>query len=190
MRGTRASEMDLIRRCRGGSAEAWREFVRRYSPLVYRVSYRMLRSREEAEDASQEAFLRVYKSFDSFDPTRPPEPWLSRIAYNVCLKRIAKSKTDPASPMERMEERLVDRQSVSPERRAGDREAGDALEAAMDQLSAQDRTILSLRYKEGLAVAEVAEATGIPAATVKVRVFRARAKLRSLLGDVFEEVAG
>ena len=60
MRAKRTSEMDLIRRCRGGSAGAWREFVRRYSPLVYRVSYRMLRSREEAEDASQEAFLRVY----------------------------------------------------------------------------------------------------------------------------------
>ena len=129
-----------------------------------------------------------HKSFDSFDPTRPPEPWLSRITYNVCLKRIAKAKNDPASPMELMEDRLPDRQSVSPERLTGDREAGDALEAAMEQLSGQDRTILSLRYKEGLSVADVAEATGIPAGTVKVRVFRARAKLRTLLGDVFEEV--
>ncbi len=188
MRAKRASEIDLIRRCRSGSAEAWREFVKRYSPLVYRVSFRMLRSREEAEDASQEAFLRVYKSFESFDATRPPEPWLSRIAYNVALKRIAKVKADPSSGTDLLEDRYADTTSVSPERLTGDREAGAALEAAMDALSAQDRTILSLRYKEGLSVADVAEATGIPAGTVKVRVFRARAKLRSLMGDVFEEV--
>lgn len=188
MRTKRASEMDLVRRCRSGSSEAWREFVRRYSSLVYRVSYRMLRSREEAEDASQEAFLRIYRSFDSFDATRPPEPWVSRVTYNVCLKRIGKAKRDPASPTDGDHERLADTGSISPERAARGREAGEALEAAMDHLSAQDRTLLNLRYKEGLSVAEVSEATGISAATVKVRAFRAKAKLRQHLGDVLEGV--
>jgi len=131
MRTKRVNEMDLIRRCRGGSAEAWREFVVRHSPLVYRVSYRMLRSREEAEDASQEAFLRVYKSFDSFDATRPPEPWLSRITYHICLKRLGKAKQDPAAPSDIEEERLPDTRSVSPEQATRGREVGVALEAAM-----------------------------------------------------------
>ena len=188
MRTERASELDLIRRCRGGSTDAWRAFVRRFSPLVYRVSYRMLRSREEAEDASQEAFLRIYRSFDSFDATRPPEPWLSRIAYNVCLKRIARRAGDPAAPSALDEELLPDTGSISPERAARGREAGEALESAMEQLSAQDRTILSLRYKEGLSIADVSEATGIPPGTVKVRVFRAKAKLRNHMGDLFDEV--
>ncbi len=90
--------------------------------------------------------------------------------------------------MDLVEGRLPDTRSVSPEQAARGKEVGAVLEAAMEHLSAQDRTILNLRYKEGLSVADVSEATGIPAGTVKVRVFRARAKLRKRMGGILKEV--
>ncbi len=65
-----SSEADPARRCRHGDPDAWSEMVRRFTPLVYRLSFRMLRDGAEAEDASREVFLRMHRSLDSHDPTR------------------------------------------------------------------------------------------------------------------------
>ena len=181
-------DSDLARRCRQGDAAAWRRLVRRFTPLVYRVALRMLRNKAAAEDASQEVFLRVHKSFHSFDPTRPLAPWISRIAYNVCLRQIqntgrrGETITDPVE----MPQPEGPAANSGPEERTATREASSYLLRAVDQLPAQDRALLTLRYREGLSDAEVAEATGMPVGTVKTRIFRARARLRQDLAPVLE----
>ncbi len=180
-------DSDLARLCRQGDAAAWRRLVRRFTPLVYRVALRMLRTTAAAEDASQEVFMRVHRSFHSFDPTRPLAPWISRIAYNVCLRQIQKTGrrgetlTDPVAMPQPEPER-----GSGPEERTATREASGFLLEAVDRLPAQDRALLTLRYREGLSDAEVAEATGMPVGTVKTRIFRARARLRQDLGPVLE----
>src|SRR5574341_406668 len=92
-----SSEADLARRCRRGDPDAWRELVRRFTPLVYRLSLRMLRDGAEAEDVSQEVFLRMHRSFDSYDSTRPLAPWVSRTTYHACLRRLQTSAGGEAS---------------------------------------------------------------------------------------------
>jgi RNA polymerase sigma-70 factor (ECF subfamily) len=176
------SDADLSRRCREGDPEGWRELVRRHSPMVYRLALRMLGAGADADDACQETFLRVHRSFDSFDPTRPLEPWIARIAHNVCLRRLgatSRKVMDPTEPsqLQGMED---DRES-GPEERAARGEAGELLEAALGELRAQDRAIVLMRYREGLSLAEVAEATEMPVNTVKTRLYRARGALRRLL---------
>ena len=180
-------DSDLARRCRQGDTAAWRRLVRRFTPLVYRVALRMLRNQPAAEDASQEVFIRVHRSFHGFDPTRPLAPWISRIAYNVCLRQIQKTG--------RRGETLTDPVQMpqpegagrgGPEERAATREASGLLLRAVDRLPAQDRALLTLRYREGLSDAEVAEATGMPVGTVKTRIFRARARLKQDLAPVLE----
>jgi RNA polymerase sigma-70 factor (ECF subfamily) len=181
------SDADLARECRQDSAKAWRELVRRVSPLVYRLSLRMLRSRDEADDACQEVFLRIHRSFDTYDPTRPLAPWVGRITYNVCLRRLGKvsrKKSLTTDPEEIA--RVSDAGNPGPELQAAGKEAQALLEEALARLSAQDQALVDLRYREGLSDAEVAEATGIPVGTVKTRLHRARGKLRKLLSSVLK----
>jgi RNA polymerase sigma-70 factor, ECF subfamily len=176
------AESELARRCRRGDAHAWRELVRRFTPLVYRLSVRMLRNGSEAEDASQEVFLRMYRSFDTFDATRPMAPWVARTAYHACLRRLesaAHSLGQPADPEDLTA--VEDVEVRNPEEMAASTEAADLLARALQDLPAQDRALLDLRYREGLSDAEVSEATGMPVNTVKTRIFRARARLRKWL---------
>ncbi len=180
-----SSEADLARRCRRGDPDAWQDLVRRFTPLVYRLSFRMLRDEAEAEDASQEVFLRMHRSFDSYDPTRPLSPWVSRTTYHACLRRL-QSAARRQGKLER-EASLsddVDADARSPEQSAEANEAAALLARAIEDLPAQDRALLDLRYREGLSDAEVSEATGMPVNTIKTRLFRARAKLRAWLAPL------
>jgi RNA polymerase sigma factor (sigma-70 family) len=179
-----ASEAELARRCRRGDPSAWAELVRRFTPLVYRLSFRMLRDGVEAEDVSQEVFLRMHRSFDGYDPTRPLAPWVSRTTYHACLRRL-QTAAKRAGQVAR-EPSLAEEASGSPgpEQQAQANEAAALLARAVEELPAQDRALLDLRYREGLSDAEVSEATGMPVNTVKTRLFRARAKLRAFLAPL------
>jgi len=175
------SDSDLARRCRQGDAAAWRQLIRRCSPLVYRVALRMLKNQADAEDAAQEVFMKIHKSFDTFDATRPLAPWVSRVTYTTCLQRLRSAAARHVATAPETFERAADDHQRGPEADAADQEAGELLAKAMDLLSAQDRALLDMRYREGLADAELAEATGMPVNTVKTRLFRARKALRRRL---------
>jgi RNA polymerase sigma-70 factor (ECF subfamily) len=181
MRDGSLSETELARRCRRGDPAAWRALVERFTPLVYRLAARMLRDGAEAEDVSQEVFLRMHRSFDSYDPTRPLAPWVARTTYNACLRRL---EAAPRRAIIEGEDRLLavpDDRARSPEEHAAAGEATALVLRALGDLPAQDRALLDLRYREGLSDAEVAEATGMPVNTVKTRIFRARGRLREWL---------
>ncbi len=182
------SDTDLARRCRGDDPEAWQELIRRFTPLVYRLAYRMLSNRHEAEDASQEAFMRIHRSFHSFDSTRPLTPWISRITYNVCVQRyqqVSRKRTVSLESNPVMQ--VKDEKNGSPESDASLGEEKAFLNYALSCLSARDRVLLDLRYREGLSDAEVGEATGMPVNTVKTRIFRARASLKKILAPLLRE---
>lgn len=182
------TDAQLTRRCRQGDERAWRLLIRRFTPQVYRLALRILRHKEEAEDTSQEVFLRMFKSFDSYDPTRPLSPWVSKITYNVCLRRLeGKSAAILRDAVDRDLTSMQDHKEGNPEGRTQRAEAADALERAMENLSAQDRALLTMQYREGLSTAEVAEAVSMPVNTVKTRLFRARKILRERLSPAFEE---
>ena len=121
----RMTDAELFRKCRSGDPAAWRQLIGQLTPTVYRLTARMLGTGDEAEDACQEVFMKVHQSFDSFDPTRPLKPWVSKIAYNVCLRRLgkpARKLTTTASPDELVKVR--DECAPGPERGAAEAEAG------------------------------------------------------------------
>ncbi|MBN1773009.1 MAG: sigma-70 family RNA polymerase sigma factor [Deltaproteobacteria bacterium] len=159
--------------------------VRRFTPLVYRVVRRMLPSDADAQDASQQTFVRIHRSFGSYDPARPLAAWIARIAYHVALRRLGARADRLVAPIEpdALGELAVAPAAEGPE----SRETAALLDAALGRLSAQDRGLVMLRYREGLTDAELAEATGMPIGTVKTRLFRARAELRRLLGPALQE---
>lgn len=127
--------------------------------------------------------MSIYRSFDTFDPTRTLAPWISRITFNICLKRLqsAGHKAENAADYSEQGD-IKDVETRSPEQQAATREVHQACEAVFKTLSASDRALLTLRYREGLSDAEVALAVNMPLNTVKTRIFRARQKLRRQLG--------
>lgn len=184
---TRWTDAELARHCRRGEDTAWREVVRRFSPMVFRFAVRVLRDQADAQDACQEVFLNMHRSFSTFDPTRPMRPWVARVAYNTCMRRQRGATTQATSVVDPDQfAELTDERTADPEAAAVLAERADHLGAAFDGLAAQDRALLILRYREGLSDAEVAEATGMAVGTVKIRIHRAKDKMRERLAPVVD----
>jgi RNA polymerase sigma-70 factor (ECF subfamily) len=181
---------DISRGCRQNDPNAWRYLVRSYTPLVYRVAVRMLRNKQDAEDASQEVFMRVNRSINSHDPIRPLAPWLTKITYNVCLKRISRRSRTTEKEVEFYEDDIPEEENKNtPETHMTGNQVTTHVLRALDQLSAQDRALVAMRYSEGFTDSEIAESTNMPVGTVKTRLHRARGRLRKILAPYIREVS-
>ncbi len=169
----------MLERCRKGDERAWAEIVNRYWGLAFRVAYRILRHKEEAEDAAQDAFVQVYLALRNFRYQSQFRTWFYRIVVNCALARL------PPSPVELLDEsqqvELVEGAHEDPESIVLARERAQLLDWAIQQLPPEWRTVFVLRELEGLSYAEIAEVLGIPIGTVESRLFRARQHLRKLL---------
>jgi RNA polymerase sigma-70 factor (ECF subfamily) len=184
------SDADISRGCRQNDPKAWRHLVQSYTPLVYRVAFRMLKEVQAAEDATQEVFMTVHRAIESHDPTRPLGPWLARITYNGCLKRLDKIRRRPERQLENDEKTyaMADH-NPSPELYVHEKQMAQHIDHALDRLSAQDRGLIVLRYREGFSDSEISQATRMPVGTVKTRLHRARGKLKKYLAPFFNEVS-
>lgn len=184
------SDAEISRGCRQDDPEAWRHLVRQFTPLIYRVAIRMLKDQQAAEDTTQEVFMSVHRAIESHNPTRPLAPWLARITYNSCLKRLDKTKRQSAWESAGEEKtHLVADPLPSPEFRAHQHQVSQHIDNALDRLSAQDRGLIVMRYREGFSDSEISQATRMPVGTVKTRLHRARGKLKQYLAPLFKEVS-
>ena len=184
------NDADISRGCRRNDPEAWRYLVRQYTPLVYRIAWRILKDEASAEDVAQEVFFTVHRAITQHDPTRPLTPWLSRITYNSSLKRLAKTQKRAQTELTMDSTDTFEENNVpTPEDQVGQHQEARQVDAALDRLSAQDRGLVVMRYREGFSDSEIAQVVNIPVGTVKTRLFRARAKLKQYLAPYFKEVA-
>lgn len=190
------SDRELVDAARKGDAEAFGVLVRRHQKRIYRLAVHLLRDGAEAEDVTQDTFVRAYAALDRFDGRSEPFTWMYRIAVNLSLNAIRSRKTGrkattPDDP--RIEALLADKKSVEadPARLASDRETALALATGIDQLSETLRTTLILVSVDGLSHGQAAEVLGCPEGTVAWRVHEARKKLRAHLESVgYSEESG
>jgi RNA polymerase sigma-70 factor (ECF subfamily) len=180
------SDRELVDAAREGDAEAFGVLVRRHQKRIYRLAAHLLRDAAEAEDVTQDTFVRAYGALDRFDGRSAPFTWMYRIAVNLSLNAIRSRKTGrkattPDDP--RIEGLLADKKSVEadPARLAADRQMAVALAEGVDQLSETLRTTLILVSIDGLSHGEAAEVLGCPEGTIAWRVHEARKKLRAHL---------
>jgi RNA polymerase sigma-70 factor (ECF subfamily) len=162
--------------------EAWETLIREHSGRVYGLARRMLRHRQDAEDATQVVWERVLSALESFRAESALSTWLFRITMNVCLTRLDSRKHAPAEPPG--EDDLLDSiadDAPDPERRALGRETRDAVERAIGELEPAFRAVILLREVEGLSYEEIARALDVPVNTVKTRLYRARLDLQQKL---------
>lgn len=165
--------------------DAARRLMEWLHPQVVRIVQNHLPRGMDAEDLVQEVFVQFFRTLDRYDPTRPLENWMSRLALNVCLKALRSRKRRPEwrwSDLSEGERMVVD--SLLHASATDAPQARDGLELLvklMDSLSAQERMIMTLMHLEEKPVAEVAAMTGWNATLIKVRAFRARAKMKKAL---------
>jgi RNA polymerase sigma-70 factor (ECF subfamily) len=163
------------------SSETITALVAEYSTTLYRVAYSVMRNAAEAEDAVQEAFLRVLKHREKISEIRDLRVWLVRITWNVVLDKKRRSKTRPEN------EDIADFARVLP---TSDRRADEVLISsqehnrilqAIDQLPAKERQALLLSAVQELSTPEIAEVLGTTESSIRSRIFRARRELSELL---------
>lgn len=165
----------LVQKCLSGDTEAFGELVGRYERPIFNVALRVLRDREEARDATQNAFVKAWQHLDQFDGNRRFFSWLYRIAVNESLNRATRRRK--AEPLD---ERLVDR-GASPDACAERLEQSVLIERAIERLSDTHREVIVLRHWLDLSYEEIGEALHVPAKTVKSRLFSARTRLGEIL---------
>jgi RNA polymerase sigma-70 factor (ECF subfamily) len=183
-----AEEDTLVARCLAGESEAYRPLVQRHQRVVFSVAFRMLGSRADAEDVSQQAFVDAYAALDRFRSEGRKNAfatWVIRIAVNRC-KDVLKSKKRTEEPLEAdvaAREAMFAHDLRDPEAHLIKTRARSRLEDALFQVPDKYREVLILKDVEELAYEEIHAILGLPITTLKIRVVRARAMLRELLEE-------
>ena len=172
-------DRQLVERTLAGDLRAFELLVERHREIVFRVASRIV-GRENAEDVSQDAFLRAFHRLDRFRGEASFRSWLLQITQNAALSSLARVKDDPADDSEVGEPADPDasRQPVSELER---RERQQRLELKLETLRTDYRSLLVLRDLEGLSYGEIAEVLDMPLGSVKGRLHRARAELIQVL---------
>lgn len=164
----------LVRRCLTGNPAACRELVERFQADVLGLAVRMLSHRQDAEDVTQEVFLRVFRSLRRWDASRPLRPWVLGIAVNRCRTWIGKRAKAPE---------LADYLHETADHRPEDDsvEMSREIRAAVDSLRGEYQTVFVLFHERGQSYEEIAETVERPVGTVKTWLHRARIELLDYL---------
>jgi len=176
--GEALDDSQLVRRATRGELSAFEQLVDRHRPVVIRVAARIVGS-DEAEDVSQDAFLRAFHRLDGFRGDAPFRSWLLRITHNAALDHLGRRRAEPVDP------ETLDTSEPTPARAPAEhlevRERIERLERKLHGLNAQHRVALVLRDVEGLTYEEIADITDTPLGSVKARLHRARREFIEML---------
>ena len=182
------SDLSLVERCRVNDEAAFDEVVSRYKNKVYNYVYRMTGSSDDAEDLTQEVFIRMYLSLDSFRGQSSLNTWLFRIASNLCIDQFRRQKNktpaysldEPVGQDDQTSREVAD-STYEPHRLLENVEMAEQIQQALTQIPEKLRATLILHDVEGLPYEEIAQIVGCPLGTVKSRLFNARMQLRQQL---------
>ena len=189
----------LVRRCVSGDAAAWEEIVQKYHRRIYNICYRFAGSGNDAEDLTQEVFIKMYRTLNSYDGDRGAfMTWVTTITRNLLVDHFRKTKQermtdsldtvssehDDAMPLS---EQIPDR-GPAPDSRVQSHEAGKTVHQALQKLSPELREAVILRDLQDMDYREIATVLKVPEGTVKSRINRGRAELARLLQRTYRQV--
>lgn len=182
------TENELIRKCKKGDRAAFDELCEKYYSRVINIAYGMLSNHDDACDAAQETFFRVYKSIGLFKEQSSFTTWLYRITTNICsdILRRRQRNTNIVSISQVAEEKKdidIKDNEPTPEESYEITERQLAVRQAISELREEYRVVITLCDIEGMSYDEIAEVLGLPSGTVKSRINRARNSLKKILMD-------
>jgi RNA polymerase sigma-70 factor, ECF subfamily len=189
----------LVRRCIAGDAAAWEEIVQRYHRRIYNICYRFTGSGTDADDLTQEVFIKMYRTLNSYDAERGAfMTWVTTVTRNLLVDHFRKSRQErltdsldtPASAQEDvmpLSERIPDR-GPAPDSKVQSQETAEAVHQALQKLSPELREAVILRDLQDMDYREIATVLRVPDGTVKSRINRGRAELARLLQRTYRQV--
>jgi len=189
----------LVRRCIGGDAAAWEEIIQRYHRRIYNVCYRFAGDPDSAQDLTQEVFIRMYRTLNTYDSAKGAfMTWVTTITRNLLVDHFRKTKGDrltdsldgPVSEHEDaqpLREQIAD-PALPPDAHVQTRETQQMVHQALQKLSPELREAVILRDLQDMDYREIATVLRVPEGTVKSRINRGRAELARLLQRTYRQV--
>jgi RNA polymerase sigma-70 factor (ECF subfamily) len=183
------NDSELINRAKNGDSKAYEGLLKKYRNSVYNLVYRMVRDLEEAEDLTQEAFIKAFNSLASFNEEYAFSTWLYKIATNNCIDFFRKRKLQTFSldkPIQYKDSEIqheIPDPELNPEKSILARERSRMIQKAIKALPEKYYTAIILRHNEEKSYEEIAEILNLPLGTVKARIFRAREMLNKELKE-------
>jgi RNA polymerase sigma-70 factor (ECF subfamily) len=178
----------LIEQCLKGQQSSFSELIDKYKNLVFNLAYRMTYNLQDAEDISQEVFIRVYKSLYNFNPNYKFSTWLYQMTLNICRDRFRKGKIPSVSldaPLKEDDQKdfssIIPNNQNNPEDIIMGVEQTNFINDLITSLSLKYREVIILRHLRDLSYEEMSKILNISLGSVKTRLFRAREKLREIL---------
>ncbi|WP_299356323.1 RNA polymerase sigma factor [Mucilaginibacter sp.] len=182
MMQSKLSDIELIKLSLKGNQSAYADLVRLHQRFVFTLAMRFTKSREDAEEVAQDCFVKAFRSLESFKQESKFSTWLYSIVYTTAMTSLRKKRLDTSSIDD--EETYIQIENVSSGYDTDNIENKSRsfyLNQAIEQLTPDDATIITLFYKGEQSLEEIAQALGIEANSVKVKLFRARQRLKERL---------
>jgi RNA polymerase sigma-70 factor (ECF subfamily) len=179
----RTEPTDLIARARAGDTQAWGDLYREYAPAIFRFSRRALPSKEDAEDATMEIFMKLRDKLSQYDPTRSFTAWLYKVAANHCWDLLRRRRARHDKDMEDVDDLPLEAPEPNQLERLIEERTSEEVRKALDKLGARARMALVMRYYSDMSYDEIADALGVRRPFVGVVLLRARHELRQALGE-------
>src|SRR6202158_1207121 len=178
-----AAEQEQIARARAGDAEAWGEVYRHYAPAIFRFCRRVMPTREDAEDATMDIFIKVRQKLTQYDSSRPFNAWLYTVAPNHCWDLLRRRKGRQDLETGEIENMPLEHPDPGQLEQLIEKSTSQQVRRALDQFPARARMALVLRYYAVMSYDDVAATLGVRRAFVGVVLLRARHQLRDILGE-------
>lgn len=181
-------DAQLVQRCLRGEGPAWEELVRRHTRRVYNLCYRFTGNSTEAEDLSQEVFLRIYRTLASYRTAYGGFPtWLTSVTRNLLVDHYRRTRRDRATDaLDDVMHKVEEKHSPvrTPDKAAMARELSEQVQRGLSRLSPELREAIILRDLQGLEYNEIQEVLSVPEGTVKSRINRGRIELARILQEM------
>lgn len=174
---------DAVSRAQAGSSDAWGELYREFAPAMFRFCRRALPTREDAEDATAEIFLKLRDKIGQYDPSRPFSAWLYKVAANHCWDMLRRRRVRQDLETGEVETLPLEHPDPGQLDKLIEERSNDQVRAALASLPSRARMALVLRYYSDMSYDEIADALGVRRPFVGVVLLRARHQLRDALGQ-------
>ena len=174
---------DLILRARAGDTQAWGDLYRDFAPAIFRFCRRAMPTREDAEDATMEIFMKLRDKLGQYDPGRSFTAWLYKVSANHCWDMLRRRKLRQDKETEDVDETPLESPEPNQLEKLIEERTSDEVRRALDKLGVRARMALVMRYYSDMSYDEIADALGVRRAFVGVVLLRARHELRQALGE-------
>ncbi|MEO7213183.1 sigma-70 family RNA polymerase sigma factor [Mucilaginibacter sp.] len=176
------SDIELIEQTLAGNQSAYADLVKRHQRFVFTLAMRFAKGREDAEEIAQDCFIKAYRSLSSFQQQSKFSTWLYSIVYTTAMTFLRKKRIDTSSiDDDESYIQIENKPSAYDTNNIENKSRSFYLNQAIEQLLPDDVTIITLFYKGEQSLEEIAQALGMEANTVKVKLFRARQRLKERL---------